>query len=189
MSEPLAAIVLAGGRASRLGGIDKPALELEGASLLARAVAATHAVGAAPVVVGPERPGVEAEWVREEPPFGGPVAAIAAALPRVGADWTLVLAADLVHPDDVVAALVTAAPGEDGCLLADADGHPQWLCGLYRTEALRGALVGLGDTAGASMRALLGSLRLVRHPVASPVVSDIDTPDDARAAGIDSLAS
>ncbi|GAA4156346.1 hypothetical protein GCM10022286_06540 [Gryllotalpicola daejeonensis] len=185
MAEGLGAIVLAGGRATRLGGVDKAALELDGVPLLSRAVAAAHAVGARSVVVGPERPGFGVEWVREEPPFGGPVAAIAAALPRIDAEWVLVLAADLRSPDAVVAVLITADSGDDGCLLVDPDGRPQWLCGIYRTAALSEALAALGDPVGASMRALLGGLRLARHPVGSEVVGDIDTPADVDDAGIE----
>jgi molybdopterin-guanine dinucleotide biosynthesis protein A len=187
MSEtaPRAALVLAGGRASRLGGVDKPALELGGASLLARVVAAARAGGAQAVVVaGPERPGLPVAWAREDPPFGGPAAGLAAALPLLDADWVLLLAADLRRPADVVAALGSAPRGADGCLLADADGGPQWLCGLYRTEALHAAVTALGDPSGASLRRLLTGLRLLRHPVASELVADVDTPADARDAGI-----
>jgi molybdopterin-guanine dinucleotide biosynthesis protein A len=184
MSDALGAIVLAGGRARRLGGVDKTALVLDGATLLARAVAAAHAVGARPVVVGPERPGLAAEWVREDPPFGGPVAAIAAALPHVAADWVLVLAGDLLRPDEVAAALITAASDDDGCLLADPEGHPQWLCGVYRVAALREALTALDAPEGASMKSFLGGLRLARHPVALTVIADVDTPADARDAGL-----
>jgi len=184
MADPLTAIVVAGGRASRLGGIDKPALELDGVSLLARAVAAAHAVGARAVAVGPERPGVAAEWAREDPPFGGPVAAIAAGLPRVDTDWVLVLAADLRRPDAAVAALITAEPGEDGCVLTDPVRRPQWLCAIYRAAALRAALASLGNPAGASMKQLLDGLRLTRHPVPAEVIADIDTEADVRSAGL-----
>jgi molybdopterin-guanine dinucleotide biosynthesis protein A len=187
MSEtpPLAALVLAGGRASRLGGVDKPALELDGASLLARTVTAARAAGADPViVVGPERPGLPVVWAREQPPFGGPVAALAAALPRLEAEWVLALAADLRRPGAVLDALREAPRGADGCLLADAGGQPQWLCGIYRSQALRAALSALGEPAGASLRQLLGGLRVLRHPAASDVVADVDTPADAREAGI-----
>jgi len=184
MADALGAIVLAGGRASRLGGVDKVALEVDGASLLSRGVAAAHAVGATVVAVGPPHAGVDVEWVREDPPFGGPVAAIATALPHVTADWVLVLAGDLRRPDAAVAALITAEPDDDGCLLADGDGRPQWLCAIYRTAALRKAVSALGDPAGASMKQLLGGLRLARHPISHDVVADVDTPADARDAGI-----
>ncbi|WP_162940351.1 hypothetical protein [Gryllotalpicola protaetiae] len=68
---------------------------------------------------------------------------------------------------------------------AGPDARPQWLCGICRVDSLRRRLAGLGDPAGASMKALVGGLRLARHPVAPAVIGDIDTAADARSAGID----
>ena len=50
---PAAGIVLAGGRGSRLGGVDKPALTVAGTALIERALAAL--AGVRTVVVGPAR--------------------------------------------------------------------------------------------------------------------------------------
>jgi molybdopterin-guanine dinucleotide biosynthesis protein A len=77
----LGAIVLAGGGGRRLGGRDKPALPVGGRPMLARVLDAVAA--AAPrVVVGPARDDLPADVVqrREDPPGGGPVAAVAAGL-------------------------------------------------------------------------------------------------------------
>ena len=52
------AIILAGGRAARLGGIDKCGIEIGGRRLLDAALAATEGA-AARVIVGPER-----RWAR-----------------------------------------------------------------------------------------------------------------------------
>src|SRR5262249_61472310 len=76
-----AAIVLAGGRGRRIGGRDKPALPVGGRSMLRRVLDAV--AGADPrVIVGPVRSDVPAgvAQVREHPPGGGPVAALAARL-------------------------------------------------------------------------------------------------------------
>src|SRR5204863_90328 len=89
------AIVLAGGAATRLGGADKPQLKVAGRSLLDRAVDAVH--GAARiVVVGPEQQ-VDAAvtFCREDPPGGGPVAAIAAT--PLDRDLLLDVARDAAH--------------------------------------------------------------------------------------------
>src|SRR4051794_17332844 len=73
---PYAAVVLAGGRAARLGGQAKPQLAVGGRPMLATVLAAV--ADAEPrVVVGPPQPvpgGVLV--VREEPPRGGPGAAL-----------------------------------------------------------------------------------------------------------------
>lgn len=74
-----AAVILAGGRAGRLGGIAKPLATIGGTTLLDLAIAAVPA-GSEIVVVGPPELRVPAEvlLVREDPPFSGPVAALAA---------------------------------------------------------------------------------------------------------------
>jgi hypothetical protein len=77
---PYTAVVLAGGRAARLGGRAKPQLEVGGRTMLA-AVLAAVGDAAERIVVGPPQPvpaGVLI--VREEPPGGGPVAALRAGL-------------------------------------------------------------------------------------------------------------
>jgi CTP:molybdopterin cytidylyltransferase MocA len=93
--------VLAGGCASRLGGADKPALEVGGASLIATVVSAAAGAGAQRiVVVGPDRRGLGltegvVRVVREDPPGSGPVPALRTGLAEVSASWVFVLAADL----------------------------------------------------------------------------------------------
>ncbi|MES2867290.1 MAG: NTP transferase domain-containing protein, partial [Actinomycetota bacterium] len=71
-------IVLGGGRSARLGGVDKSAVEVDGIALIDHVYAAIR--GCRPVIaVGPDgigRHGVRV--VREDPPFGGPAAAVAA---------------------------------------------------------------------------------------------------------------
>jgi molybdopterin-guanine dinucleotide biosynthesis protein A len=175
-----AAIVLAGGRASRMGGEPKPLLTAGGRTLLARVADAAIAAGCDPIiVVGPEDAALPgATLVREDPPFGGPAAGIVAALPLVDAAWTLVLAADLAHPDDALAALLAATAGPDGVVLTDPDGREQWLAAAYRTSALRERAVTAADWHDASVRRLAGSLDLTLVPAPAAAVEDIDTWED-----------
>ncbi|MBC6496647.1 molybdenum cofactor guanylyltransferase [Microbacterium sp. 4-7] len=125
-SVPTAAIILAGGRASRLDGTAKPLLEVGGRTLLDRAIAAVD--GCDPiVVVGPPAPTrVRVAWTRETPEFGGPVAGIAAGLALVDTADVLLLAADLPNAEGAVALLRRHPPlsaGNDGKGGgADADG-------------------------------------------------------------------
>jgi molybdopterin-guanine dinucleotide biosynthesis protein A len=185
---PAAAIVLAGGRAARVGGAAKPLFEVGDASLLTRAVAAARAAGADPVVVaGPALdPALDVTWVREDPPFGGPAAATRAALERVGeAETVLLLAGDLADAGGAIRALLAPgplAPGVDGRCLVDRGGRRQWLVGWYRTAALRA--VSLPDAGrGASLRALLSGSMIEEVPDAAHAAADIDTWDDLRARG------
>ncbi|MGA0566618.1 molybdenum cofactor guanylyltransferase [Rathayibacter sp. KR2-224] len=196
--DELAAVVLAGGRASRLGGIDKPALVVDGTSLLDHAIAASHRAGArAVVVVGPHETahraaGTDAltpdvRFTREKPPFGGPLAALAAGLELVDAALVLVLAADLPFAERVgellharVGMLADARDEPvDGVVLVDGDGRDQWLAGVYRTSALRAAIQSMGrPVEAAPLRVPLGTLRLIRID-GSDAVFDIDTWADA----------
>ncbi|WP_336627838.1 MULTISPECIES: molybdenum cofactor guanylyltransferase [unclassified Microbacterium] len=193
---PVGAVVLVGGRARRMGGAAKHLLAVGGTTPWDRTLGALAANGISPVVaVGPAPadgggPAPAAvTWVREDPPFGGPVAALAAALSDPVLDDTgefLLLAGDLAHPEAVIARLREAdpaaartAPGGDAeALVFDAAGRPQWLAGRYRTAAVRAALAALGETDGASCRALLGGLPIRWIPDEDGITADIDTPDD-----------
>lgn len=188
------AVVLAGGRASRLGGADKPALVVGDRSLLASVTSAADAAGARQVVVvGPPRPGLvlaggRLRVVREDPPGSGPVPALRRGLAEVAAPWVLVLAADLPfiragHLSTLLAAATGARPAA-GAVLADDDGRPQWLAGCWPTEALRAASRGYR---GRSLRGLLAPLSPVMLGPAPgqpgpPPWLDCDTEDDVRRA-------
>jgi molybdopterin-guanine dinucleotide biosynthesis protein A len=187
--EAAAAILLAGGRGSRMGGAVKPLLELDGQSLLHRAIDAVS--GCSPVTIAAEvldETVTGVDWVREQPPFSGPAAAVVAVLGAWRArdekpGWALLLACDLPHPDVAVASLTAASaePGapRDGWCLVDAEGRPQWLAGLYRTAALHEAAATLPDAGrDASLRALLGGLAIERVPATAAAVADIDTWND-----------
>jgi molybdopterin-guanine dinucleotide biosynthesis protein A len=192
----LDAVVLAGGRASRLGGIDKPSLVIRGARLVDHAVGAATAAGAGQVIlVGPHRASaVQAARlveVREDPPFGGPVAALAAGLASVTVPVTLLLAADLPRADDAVDRIVThldrllppsgqRAAGVDGIILVDEESRDQWLAGAYLTARLRSAIDELDGRVGdASLRCLMRGLRLHRVAAAG-CAADIDTWVDVK---------
>ncbi|MBT2533127.1 NTP transferase domain-containing protein [Arthrobacter sp. ISL-48] len=108
------AVILAGGRSSRLGGTPKQRLVYDGASLLQRSVDAARGAVAV-VVVGPESEILPTGVLncREDPPFAGPAAAIGAgleSLARAGADrpFTLVLACDMPNVAAAVRTLTEA---------------------------------------------------------------------------------
>jgi molybdopterin-guanine dinucleotide biosynthesis protein A len=200
----LGAIVLAGGGGRRLGGRDKPALPVGGRPMLARVLDAV--ASAAPrVVVGPDRDDLPADIVqrREDPPGGGPVAAVAAGLaavetalggaaadpPRAGdpAGLVAVLAADLPFLSAAaVDGLAGAVAGPvDLAVLVDDDGREQWLCAVWRVSVLRARIADLAPVEGRSMRRLVSGLRVARvgGPTgAPPAWYDCDTEDDYRRA-------
>ena len=177
------AVLLAGGAGSRLGGVDKAALRLDGATLLDRALDAL--AGLEVVVVGPprDRPGLRI--VREDPPRSGPAAAVVTglrALPAV--DEVLLLAVDLPRLPEAVPLLLAAPTGPDGAVVVDADGRKQWLLARYRAAALGAAARALGDPTGRPLRALLGALDVASVHLPPGLEADVDTVADARRAGV-----
>ena len=166
------AIVLAGGTARRLGGVDKPALEVNGMTLLDRSLAAAAGAGRV-VVVGERRPtSYPVEWTFEEPPGGGPVAGLAAGLACVESQRVLVLAADLPHISAVVVGRLFGA-GDRDAVAVDDDGRRQPLLALYDVERLRAAL-GIIGTRDRAMREILERLDPVEIYLGS-AAADCDT--------------
>lgn len=142
-------------------------------------------------MVGGRRPTARpVHWALEDPPGGGPVAALDAGLREATAELVLVLSADLPFLDrDTVQALLTAAaagPG-DGALLRDPEGRDQPLVAAYRAEPLRRETALLatehGHLRGLPLRALTAELDLAAVTAAEPLASfDCDTWEDLAAA-------
>ena len=189
------AVVLAGGRAERLGGADKAGLEVDGVSLLERALAAVAAARSV-VVVGDERPtSREVSWVREEPAYGGPVAATYAGLDALtrgtpvqfrgeagsetpethGSTPIVVLAVDM--PDvtaETVGRLVEGGVGRDGAVLTDSGRrHLAFAVTSAAMDRVRPA-----ETTGGAMRDLWSTLDLAGVPARGEEAHDVDRWSD-----------
>lgn len=177
-AEPFDAVILAGGRARRLGGADKPAMPVGGRSLISRAVEAVSGADKI-VVVGPPRPGLEhAIVVREDPPGAGPVPALRTGLALVRSPRLVLLAADLPFIATADVDRLLGAVSGTGAVMVDGDGREQWLAGAWRTDRLRVALDGYD---GASLRGLLAPLApvtLASAPGERPPWYDCDTPEE-----------
>ncbi|WP_350004853.1 molybdenum cofactor guanylyltransferase [Pseudarthrobacter sp. WHRI 8279] len=193
---PFDAVILAGGRSSRLGGVPKQDLVFHHATLLQRALAAS-AGATSTVVVGPRADSTVTGviWCREEPEFAGPAAAISAGLEALArhcspaSEYTLVLACDMPLVQDAVAVLKEAlVPARgDGVMARSADGTLQPLAGMYRTAGLKRAaaeLAARGTLINGSVRSLLASLEVQPVTVPAGSTADVDTWDDAAALGI-----
>ncbi|MEO7348810.1 MAG: NTP transferase domain-containing protein [Terrimesophilobacter sp.] len=210
------AIILTGGRSSRLDSVPKSDFVVKdsecavtGSTLLDRTLRAAAGsrhivvVGHEPTTVLPD--GVL--LVREEPPFSGPVAAIAAGVTALtgatdtcGADdggapsdALLVLACDMPHIGLAVPSLLLAlngAPEVDGVIALDAANRRQPLAAVYRTKALCAALEAVTDSSrldgplgGLPVFRLLDHLNLVDVEVTHDATADVDTWDDAMRLG------
>ncbi|MFE5027695.1 NTP transferase domain-containing protein [Streptomyces sp. NPDC056656] len=183
------AVVLAGGAARRLGGADKPAVRVGARSLLDRVLAACATAGTTVVVAEPRPTAHPVRWTREDPPGGGPLAALDAGLRATTGDQVLVLSADLPFlSEQTVRGLLDAlyTGTADGVMLTDADGRDQPLVAAYRSAPLRHHLAELAAAhddglSGLPLRLLVGRLELTR--ITDPVASfDCDTWDDIAAA-------
>lgn len=176
------AVVLAGGSGRRLGGVDKARVEVGGEALLARVLAAVASADRR-ICVGPARDAPPTVmWCREQPPGGGPVAALAAAMPHVRAEVVAVFAVDLPFLDaDTVESLLAAAVDHDGAVAVDRLGRVQPLLAVYRRTALDLALAAVGVPIGARMRDTIAPLRLAEVPAGRATI-DCDTPEDLAAA-------
>lgn len=183
------AIVLAGGAAKRLGGVDKPSVSVGGRPLLDRVLGVCRDAGRTVVVGGRRATARPVVWAREEPPGGGPLAALDAGVRQVEAQSVLVLSADLPFLGERTVRQLIGTLGNSGreaALLTDAGGRDQPLVAAYRTEPLRRELALLatehGSLTGLPLRLLTQELDLARID-ADPLASfDCDTWEDISAA-------
>ena len=188
----IGAVVLTGGTAARMQGADKASIELDGLTLLERALAATT-TAIEVVVVGDQVPTTRpVTWTVEDPRGGGPAAGLLAGLegflrpPGV----VLALAVDMPRVTPGTFARLLGAleddPAADVALLVDAAGRTQPLCGAYRGEALaRARPERLEDRHGLPMHRLLDPLRVVTVPAVADEARDVDTWEDLRELRLD----
>ena len=172
-------MILAGGTAARLDGLDKASLELGGTTFLERALAATGDAGEVVVVGEPVPTSRPVTFVREDPPLGGPVAGLVAGRRALAGrpDAVVVLAVDMPLVTAATVRRLAAAEGRDGAVLTDPDGRRRLVL-LLRTGALDAATT--GDPHGRSVRSLLRPLELADVPAEGSEAYGVDTPRDLR---------
>ena len=174
-------IIVAGGKGTRMGGMDKAMLPLglSGKSLLEDVVASCP--GKVFIVGYPRNIGKSFEdsvtWVPDLNPGGGPAAGIWSGLARVRSDYVLISAADQTLSAGTVAQLIAKASGNQGAWAIRSDGSGQPLCAVVRTELLRELLAPTQGVNQSPLR-LLSSLSMVGVNVNPDEVVDFDTWQD-----------
>ena len=164
-------IILSGGTSRRFGS-DKSQAKI-GEQTLLEALCSYLPDGKV-IVVGPES-SVDAIYLREEPEFGGPVAAIGAAISEVESDLVGIFAADMPFAPLVIPQLM-AALSADAALAIDDDDQIQPLAGIYRTTALKSALASFDILTDKSLKSLISKLQIISVPlVETAYLIDIDT--------------
>ena len=176
-------ILLAGGTAARMDGIDKASIELGGRTLLEICLDAFLDADEV-VVVGPRtvRTTRPVTFTVEDPPLGGPVAGL-----LTGVDMLLrparligVLAVDMPRVSaHTFRRLRDASAGHDGAFLVDGTGRRQ-LCGVLDADALRRVRPDLEGQHGMPLRVLLAELDLAAVASVGDEARDIDTWADLR---------
>lgn len=174
-------LVLAGGRSSRMGA-DKITATVGDRSVLGRVLAACAPADV--IVAGPPRLAsalpAGAMLVREDPPFGGPVAGLRAAVAALPpkTDLVAVLAGDQPLLDAAAITdlrkAVAANPAADVAAYVTDGGVLQFLCSVWRARALRDRLAAAGD----SMRSVYAGARVITVADRRGVSADVDTPED-----------
>lgn len=187
------AVVLAGGTSRRFGS-DKLAADLDGSTVLDHLLDRLPAEWAV-VCVGAERATTRAvRWVREDPPGGGPLSGIAAAvddlLRRRGASRVdagsvehddpivVVLAGDMPHAASAATELVAEVrrpPRIPAAVARDETGHANPLLTAYRLHDLAAHLPRPAHDRPAK------TLLALPHrdvPVSGAAGRDVDTPED-----------
>ena len=177
--------ILAGGRATRLGGLDKPWCEFEGEALVLRTLRGLAGQGAAARVsanLGADRyrrHGLEVVADRM-PGQPGPLAGLDALLAACPRPWLLTVPVDLEWiPEDLAERLAAAATGS-GAMAEDEDGL-QPLVALWRCERCRQPVaeaLAAGDLAVHPLRERLG-LGVAR--LSGLRLGNLNAPEDFRA--------
>ena len=177
--------ILAGGRATRLGGRDKAWLERGGVPQVLRIVRRFEGECCAVLVSANRELSRYAEHglaaIADRVAGFGPLAGIDAMAAQCTTTWLLTLPVDIVNTNDCLLRTL-AQVGGDGAVAEDDDGL-QPLVALYRVDALRDAVAGALAAQDYSVQAMQARMRLPRVRFAGLRFGNLNTPEDLRLAG------
>ena len=135
--------ILAGGRARRLGGLNKAGLTLQpgGASVLDRQLARLHRVVDRTIIIANDAERFRSAGVPVIPdmvPDGGALGALYTAVHAAGTEWTLVMACDMPFVSErLLAHLVSVGRSVDIAIPRTARGYEP-LCATYSRRSAAG---------------------------------------------------
>ena len=178
--------ILAGGRAARLGGVDKAWLQRDGKPQALRLVDRMRGEMAEVIISTNRNAGRYQPYglttVADRTPGLGPIGGLDALVHACSAPWLLTLPVDLLDINDCLLRSLLAA-GEHGACAEDDDGV-QPLVAFWSVARLReaiGTAIAEGDYAIHHLQSRLGMARVRLHGVR---FGNLNTPDDLAAAGI-----
>lgn len=180
--------IVAGGHASRLGGLDKAWLERDGVPQVLRLTRGVAAEVAATIVSANrslsryEATGLTVVADSPERSGQGPIAALDALARACTTPWLVTLPVDLVDVPSNIVAMLSAGRGPDGAFAQDVDGA-QPLVALWHVAALRAVLDAVG-TGAVAVHALHARLHTVCVRFEGVRFGNLNTPADLAAAGV-----
>jgi molybdenum cofactor guanylyltransferase len=139
-ADQFAGFILAGGRSSRMGR-DKALLEIDGVSMLDRAVGLVSSAGISVAVLGSQaefdRQRLRVPVVADEWPGMGPLGGIATALHQTQAAWNLIIACDMPYltADWLRFLLQRAKASSADAVVPRSERGPEPLCAFYHRRA------------------------------------------------------
>lgn len=179
--------VLAGGRATRLGGRDKAWLLRAGEAQVLRWRRRFSAeTGAMLVSANRDLPRYAAAGlavVTDRVADAGPLAGLEALAHACATPWLFTLSVDLVAVNDCLLPTLCAQRGEDGAYAVDDDGL-QPLVALWRVDALRAGIAQALHGGDFGVRRLQSVLAMAAVRFCGVRFGNLNTPDDLIAAGI-----
>jgi molybdenum cofactor guanylyltransferase len=180
--------LLAGGRATRLGGADKAWLERDGVPQVLR-LSRRFAGEVAMVLVSANRALARYDahglgTVTDVAVDAGPIGGIDALARACRTPWLLTVPVDLIGVNECLLASLASASADRGAFAADDDG-PQPLVALWPVDALRKVAPAAIASNELSVQALQQALRMTEVRFAGVRFGNLNTPADLAAAGID----
>lgn len=128
----VSALILAGGKATRMGGVDKRELVIEGRTIFERQL---DTLGALPVLVSSPHDIEGFATVRDVVAGAGPLAGIAAGLAAATTPWLLVLAGDMPYiTRDVIERLISRTADDIDAVGVRVAGLPEPLVCVLRVS-------------------------------------------------------
>ncbi len=179
--------LLAGGRATRLGGIDKAWLEYNGLPQILRWQRRYRSEVGATLVSANRDLGRYSEHglmtVSDRIADAGPLGGLDALAAVCETPWLFTLPVDLVGTNDCLLRTLVAMRTEDGAFAVDDDG-PQPLVALWRRDVLRAALAAAIATGETAVHRLQAGLNMSRVVFSGLRFGNLNTPADLLDAGI-----
>lgn len=179
--------ILAGGRGTRLGGVDKAWLERGGVPQVLRIANRFRPLVAGILVSAnldlPRYAEAGLQAIADRHPGIGPLGGIDALARACSTPWLLTLPVDLVDANDCLLPSLAAAGGQGAS--ADDDDGRQPLVALWRVEALGTSIAAAIALQDLSVQALQDRLGMTRVRLAGVRFGNLNTPADLLGAGMD----